>query len=86
MGVDGEYRRLVSTAPRMQRFAVFGRLMAVVERGSGRELVHLGADGTHRPAGVPVPVDVPDDALATWLEDVFHESATPRHPDVLPLA
>lgn len=85
MGVDGQYRRLVSNAARMRRFSVFGRPMAVVERASGRELVHLGSDGAHRPGGVPVPSDVQDDALATWLDDVFHECATPRHPDVLPL-
>lgn len=75
----------MTAGPRVHRFSVFGRPMAVVGRGSGRELVHLGADGSHRPSGVPVPVDVEDDALATWLDDVFHESATPRHPEVLPL-
>jgi hypothetical protein len=61
---------------------VFGRMMAA-ERADGRwRLYDVGTDGKRRPAAdAVVPDFVGEDALVQYLADVFHESATGRHPE-----
>jgi hypothetical protein len=65
------------------RLDVFGRMMTA-ERADGRwRLRDVGADGKRRPANdVVVPGFVGEDELVQYLADVFHESATGRHPEV----
>ena len=31
---------------------------------------------------VVIPDDLAEDEIAGWLDDIFHEAATERHPDV----
>lgn len=70
-----------SAAARL-RFDVFGREM-VVEGGAGRwQAWWCGGDGKRRPAAVPIPAQLDAGDIAGYLDDVFHESATPRHPAV----
>lgn len=73
------------SAPRELRFDVFGRRMAVVDDARGRRVFLLGVDGKRRPVDVPVPPDLDEADIATWLGDLFHEAATGRHPEVLRL-
>lgn len=84
MGLDGQYGRLVSP-PRELRFDVFGRRMAVRDDGRGWRVYVLGTEGKRRAADVVIPPGLEADAIGTWLADVFHEAATPRHPGVRPL-
>ena len=67
------------------RFNVFGRLIAVVGSERGWAVFHLGPDGKRRPAEVAIPRSVPDAELAEYLADIFHEAATPRNDEVVPL-
>ena len=76
----------MSTRPPTRRFSVFGRPMAVEPAAGGWQVFLLGPDGKRRPAGVSVPPELPEHELGIWLGDVFHEAATPRHPEVVPLA
>jgi hypothetical protein len=67
------------------RFNVFGRPMAVVESARGWTAFHLGPDGKRRRAEVAIPNSVPAAGLAVYLADLFHEAATPRNSEVVPL-
>ena len=31
---------------------------------------------------IAIPDDMPEDEIAGWLGDIFHEAATEHHPDV----
>lgn len=62
---------------------VFGRLMLATRSGSQWELFDLGSDGKHRLASdVVIPDFVTEAELAQYLADIFHESASPTHPEV----
>ena len=64
------------------RFNVFGRIYSI-ERTGARWVAFLhGADGKRGPAGFVVPDFIPEDELAQYLYDLFHESATPSNGDV----
>lgn len=57
--------------------------MAVVRDGGAWRAFWLGNEGKRRPADIHVPPTLAAHELRTWLADLFHESATPRHPDVV---
>jgi hypothetical protein len=64
------------------RFNVFGRIYSI-ERLGGRWMVLLhGTDGKRAPADFVVPEFIPEDELAQYLYDLFHESATPTNGEV----
>jgi len=66
---------------------VFGRLMVAEHTSVGWQLFELGYDGKRRPvndAVVPDFISAPE--LAQYLGDIFHESATDRHPEVRRIA
>jgi hypothetical protein len=67
---------------REYHFNVFGKPVAVRAAAGGWEAFYLGAEGKRRPADFVVPADVDAAGLREWLADLFHENATPRHPDV----
>ena len=46
------------------------------------KVYRVGADGKRTPAGFVVPDFVQEDELAQFLEDLFHESASPYNGDV----
>jgi hypothetical protein len=64
-------------------FDVFGRTMRA-ERANGRwQLFLVGAEGKKRPVpDVVVPPDLTAEELTTFLDDLFHEQASPSHPSV----
>ena len=68
------------------RFDVFGRRIGVVRGDGGWRAVFLGEDGKHRPApAVTIPEWVQEEELASFLADLFHESARPGHSEVIQL-
>jgi hypothetical protein len=67
---------------REYRFNVFGKPVAVRATDGGWAAFYLGAEGKRRPADFVVPPDIDADGLRGWLADLFHEEATPRHPEV----
>ena len=63
-------------------FDVFGRMMAVEPAPDGWRLFVLGTDGKRSSANVVIPAFVEEAELAQYLDDVYHEAATPSHPSV----
>lgn len=64
------------------RFNVFGRIVEVRREGALWQAYRVGVDGTCSPAGFVVPDFVAEDELVQFLEDLFHESASPYNGDV----
>lgn len=70
----------------MIRFNVFGRIIGVTREEGEWRAVYFGSDGKHRPApDVIIPPDVAEAELVRYLGDMFHESASPENPDVVPV-
>jgi hypothetical protein len=63
-------------------FDVFGKTMLVESSRKGWQLFLLGADGKRSAVDVPIPAFVTENELAQYLDDIFHESASSRHPCV----
>lgn len=65
-------------------YDVFGKHIGV-QREDGRWLVYR-IDLTERKSSRLYEVIIPDDLSETeipgWLDDIFHEAATSRHPEV----
>jgi hypothetical protein len=60
------------------RFDVFGTRVAITGSPGAWNAFYLGAEGKRRPADFIVPGFVMADDLAEYLDDLFHENATPR--------
>lgn len=72
-----------SESREMVRFDVFGREIGILRSGDEWRAVYIGPDGKHRPANdVMIPSSLAGSELETYLADVFHESASPAHPNV----
>lgn len=70
----------------MLRFDVFGREVGVLREDGRWTAVFIGRDGKNRAApAIVIPPDLPSSELARFLGDLFHESAGPDRPDVIPL-
>jgi hypothetical protein len=67
-------------------FDVFGRTLIVERDGDRWRAIAVGPDGKRSPAGVVIPGFVDEAELAQFLDDHFHEWATPEHPAVRKLA
>lgn len=68
------------------KLSVFGREM-LVSRSQEQWLVYLlGTEGKRRLADdIAIPPDIQDRDIAGYLADFYHEWATPKHNDVVPL-
>ncbi|MBB3259441.1 hypothetical protein F4827_004316 [Paraburkholderia bannensis] len=65
------------------RFDVFGRRMAIA-RNEGAWVAYLiGEEGKRRRASFEIPDCVAADELAQYLDDIFHEDASPERPTVV---
>ena len=68
----------------MQIYDVFGRHIGVQREGE-RWLI-FRADLTERKFSrlyeVIIPDDLPETEIPGWLDDIFHEAATEKHPEV----
>ena len=67
------------------RFSVFGALVAIRAKAGGWTAFRLGPDGKRRAAEFVVPDFVAESELCQYLEDLFHECATPTNGDVVQL-
>jgi hypothetical protein len=56
--------------------------MVVEPSAKGWQLLVLGADGKRSLADVVIPEFIQEHELAQYLDDVFHEAATPANPCV----
>jgi hypothetical protein len=68
------------TAP--LRFDVYGTLMQAERSPTGWQIFRSGADGKRVDLKIAVPAGVGENELEQYLDDLFHESATPAHPCV----
>ncbi|MCT6718102.1 hypothetical protein [Acidovorax sp. K2F] len=64
------------------RFNVFGRIVEVRREDALWQAYRVGADGKRSPSGFVIPDFVQEHELAQFLEDLFHESASPHNGDV----
>ncbi|WP_082845653.1 DUF7661 family protein [Paraburkholderia caribensis] len=67
-------------------FNVFGRIMSVTRFNDAWLVLHVGQEGKRRRAEFEIPSFVAADELAQYLDDIFHEDATPSRPCVSPLS
>nr|WP_322045347.1 hypothetical protein [Paraburkholderia sp. J67] len=67
------------------RFDVFGRRMAIVRNDGMWAAFHLGVEGKRRRAAFEIPAFIKADELAQYLDDLFHEDASPQRPSVVAL-
>jgi len=65
-----------------RRFYVFGRVYLIRREGSSWVPYIANGDGKRIPAGFVIPDFVREDELVQYLEDLFHENATPSNGDV----
>jgi hypothetical protein len=65
-----------------RRFYVFGRIYLIRRKGSSWVPYTASGDGKHAPAGFAIPDFVLEDELVQYLEDLFHENATPSNGNV----
>ena len=65
-------------------YKVFGRHIGVQRQGERWQLFRVDLnEGKFSPlAGVIIPDDLTEAEIPGWLGDIFHEAASPRHPDV----
>lgn len=69
----------------MQIYDVFGRLLGVKRTPDGWQVFRVDqGQGKHsRLHEVVIPGFVTEDEVAGWLDDIFHESASEKHPVVV---
>ena len=64
-------------------FDVFGTRIIVERSANGWAMFYPPQGGKRREVpGIWVPPDLPEENLAQYLADLFHEGASPTHPDV----
>ncbi|WP_341315748.1 hypothetical protein WN982_08995 [Paraburkholderia sp. IMGN_8] len=68
------------------RFNVFGRIVSIVREHGRWTAFDVGAEGKRRLANFQIPDFVEEHKLAQYLGDLFHENATPKNSEVLPMS
>ena len=62
---------------------VFGKLVLAIHTNDGWELFYLSEDGKRRLATeILVPIFVKEAEIENYIEDICHEWATEKHPNV----
>lgn len=64
------------------KFDVYGTRMLAEHDRSGWRLWRLGNEGKRFPLHIAVPDFVDESEIGQYLDDLFHEAATPAHPCV----
>lgn len=69
----------------MMIFKVFGRYIGVKPVGQGWQVfrVDMSERKYSRLYEIIIPDDLEEDEIADWLGDIYHEAASPQHPDVV---
>jgi hypothetical protein len=65
------------------RLDVYGTPMLAEHDGTGWRLFETGTDGKRRELNIAVPDFIGEAEIDQYLDDLFHEAATPAHPCVL---
>ena len=68
--------------PQRLKFDVFGRLLIAETSADGWITYYSEHDGKRRPANIPIPTHLDVAGITQYLDDLFHESATPENPTV----
>ena len=69
--------------PKSIKFDVFGRQVLTIRSEKGWQFFYLSDDGKRRPADdLIVPPFVAESEMVSFLEDLCHEWASDRHPEV----
>ncbi|OON39539.1 hypothetical protein BTJ39_12850 [Izhakiella australiensis] len=68
----------------MQIYDVFGRYIGVKSTPDGWQVfrVDISERKFSRLYEVVIPDDVSEDQIVRWLDDIYHESASDKHPQV----
>lgn len=62
---------------------VYGRIKIEILRENDEWVVYVLGEGKKRPVNdIVIPSDVKETELITFIEDLFHESATPTNKDI----
>jgi len=67
---------------RLMEFDLFGRRIVVERAPSGWAVFHPYEEGKRREAGIRIPPDILEADIAQYLADLYHEDASPAHPNV----
>jgi hypothetical protein len=68
------------------KFNVFGKRMSISRKDDEWLLYQESNTGVRaRVFEVAIPADLEDHELATYLADIYHESANEKHPSVIRL-
>ena len=66
------------------KFSVFGKQMSVLKNNEGWQLFNESDTGIRtRVYDVVIPSDLESTELGTYLDDIYHEYSSEKHPDVL---
>ena len=61
---------------------VYGTLMLAEHGPAGWRIFRWGNEGKRLPLDIVVPDFIGEGEIAQYMDDLFHESATPAHPCV----
>jgi hypothetical protein len=64
------------------RFDVYGTRMVAEKGAAGWRLWEVGNEGKRLPLHIAVPDFIGENEIGQYLDDLFHEAATPAHPSV----
>jgi hypothetical protein len=65
------------------KFDVFGRTILVEKSADGWMAFYPGNEGKKRPAtDIIMPPSLSESDIEQYLADLFHESASKKHPDI----
>jgi hypothetical protein len=63
-------------------FDVFGKRLVVERTPGGWQAWRPGPDGKRSPVDIEIPAFIAADELLQYLDDIYHELATPANPCV----
>ena len=64
-------------------FNVYGRMLQIERLQTDWRVYHPSNDGKRRPSSLVIPEFIKEEELIQYLTDIFHENASPQHPEVL---
>ncbi|MDH5655068.1 MAG: hypothetical protein OEZ34_04135 [Spirochaetia bacterium] len=65
------------------KLSVYGKILTLHRENNSWVVYYSGDDGKKRFADdIKIPQDIPEENIAEYLADVFHEYATPENSDV----
>ncbi|MGL6160182.1 DUF7661 family protein [Microbulbifer sp.] len=68
------------------KYSIFGREVLIERRGKDWSTFYVGSEGKRRNAGIFIPPEIADAELAQYLDDLCHEWASEKFPNVIRLS